>query len=126
MSAPTVTERQARLRERVACMYGELRVQWNPSPLQVAEAKRTAEERYPLPRITRPRVVQDSTGVYWRVVVAHDDARIEYAELFAPGRFTDVTCFRPGMPGVSPERVALWADLLARPAEEIDDTGSQP
>ena len=125
MSAPTVTERQAAFRERAAFAEG---VTWERArgPRWSDGAQTIAERHYPLPRITRPRVVQDSTGVYWRVVVAHDDARIEYAELFAPGRFTDVTCFRPGMPGVSPERVALWADLLARPTEDVPDDGSQP
>lgn len=78
-------------------------------------AERVAAEEYPLPKITRPRVVTDSQGTEFRV---RDGDLLE-------GRRQD----RPDNPGwgqfsawdITPERIRLWADLLANPTEEVDD-----
>lgn len=79
-----------------------------------------AARRYPLPTVTRPRVVQDAQGVLWRVQLGKGDTvLVEYTERGIPD-WRDFNSLRAGAPGISRERVALWADLLARPTEEVE------
>lgn len=81
-----------------------------------------AAERYPLPKVERPRVVRDRTDseVSWRIAGGVLQFRVGVAEWHVMhghaggnSRFgTDFT--------VSLERVAIWADLLANPTELVD------
>lgn len=69
-----------------------------------------AAREYPFPKITRPRVVRDKFGVgmLWRVMSG------ELQSSFRGNEW----CVEPAY--VTPERVALWADLLANPTEEVE------
>lgn len=108
-----VTEREAVLRERKAFVEGARRicVAANSGIIRMFDHERDAAEIYPLPTITRPRVVRDPHGIdiRWTVrsrqVVAYDSDQF------------------PCAVGVTPERVKLWADLLANPTEEVPDDG---
>lgn len=79
-----------------------------------------AAKRYPLPTVTRPRVVDDNPahpcGEQWCVI----DGTLRYR--YAPGRdwmrwseFRNHSAAAP-----TPGRVALWADLLANPTETVE------
>ena len=67
-----------------------------------------ANTTYPLPKVARPRVViMDGTG--WRCI----GARLEWQDQRTP--WTASGQFMP-----TPKLVALWADLIANPTEEVD------
>lgn len=122
----TITERDAVLRQRAAFFDGAYWA-WVNNYAECTGAKfnhegyvhEQAADRYPLPTITRPRVVKDAadpsvefcfvdgvlqyradSGSWWRLVP--DDGRVP------------TTIFYP-----TAERVRLWADLLANPTEEV-------
>lgn len=82
-----------------------------------------AAERYPLPKVTRPRVVQDphERGMRWRVLRDKDQHGVTYLEYNAFNTGADAS-WRTGLGTycATAERVALWADLLANPTEEVD------
>lgn len=73
-------------------------------------ASREAAYRYPLPKVTRARVVKDSVGDKWSVVdgcfVCHDGETGENI-------FISSWC--------SPEFIRALADLLANPTEEVQE-----
>lgn len=79
-----------------------------------------AVERYPLPKVSRPRVVADphmrDNAVSWRVV---DDV-IQYRY----NRDPVIDSWIVGPPDFLPtrERVVMWADLLANPVEIVEDS----
>ena len=79
-------------------------------------AQQLAEREYPLPKITRPRVVADEFGTEWRVRADADDrdTALEYRHDDCPEWSLDRAKMTRG-------RVALWADLLANPTEEVPD-----
>lgn len=70
-------------------------------------------KRYPLPKVTRRRVLPDPVdpAVEWAVI----DGRlaVRYRQLQSPWE-------REPQRTIMPERVAMWADLLARPTEECE------
>lgn len=74
---------------------------------------------YPLPKVTRPRVLKDRFGVDWRmagnVLENRERDGREWRTTLAP---TD--CDGTSYLGTA-DRVKLWADLLARPNEEVED-----
>jgi hypothetical protein len=107
----TVTEREAVLRERKAFYCGAAHQHdTDAGGNQVWEEGR---RRYPLPKVTRPRVVRDREGWKWQCI----DGRIQWS---GPRgwRFADVMTYAVR---VTPERVVLWADLLANPTEDVED-----
>lgn len=64
-----------------------------------------ALRRWPRKTKTVPRVVTDGSGFGWTV----------------RDGFVEVLGYRfMGYPTITPERVKLWADLLARPTEEVE------
>jgi hypothetical protein len=84
------------------------------------EWRRRAEREYPLPRVTRARVVRDTAGIAWRVV----DGRLEFDrgdERLEPSQQWATTDWY-GTLRIGAERIRLWADLLANPTEEVEDT----
>lgn len=103
----TVTEREAVLREREAYVKGRFEagkgLDWH------------ARSRclYPLPTITRPRVVKDphSADIVWRC----DGGVLQYRQ------GNHEWSMGPGYWYASPERVRLWAELLANPTEEVTE-----
>lgn len=88
------------------------------------EARSRAASYYPLPKITRPRVVSDPEPGYdqkWRVKdgVLEFNGHTGWREAHgcsASGSYG--TCLFP-----TPARIMLWADLLANPTETVDDEG---
>jgi hypothetical protein len=79
---------------------------------------REAEKRYPLPMVTRPRVVTDSFAIAWRLADGALEFRLSQS---APWRVTP----HYGPMGVTVERIRLWADLLANPTEQVEDEEAQ-
>lgn len=86
----------------------------------LCDVEHEAERRLPLPKVMRPRVVRDcgsfTTRSEWCVV----DGSLRFRD--APERewkwwreFRDYADTAP-----LPERVKLWADLLANPTEEVE------
>jgi hypothetical protein len=124
----TVTERDAVLRERAAFVRGVnslfLQEEIPASDAMTAAVERVeayATEWYPLPKVTRPRVVRDcaafTTTEEWSVI----DGTLRYrhrpdAEWARWGDFRGISTAAP-----LPERVELWADLFANPTEEVDE-----
>jgi hypothetical protein len=86
------------------------------------KAKGIAAERYPLPQITRPRVVKDPDKEFsqlWRCVdgvIEHDGAMSSWRSAFGKGPLHPSLLVWPTV-----ERIKLWADLLARPTEEVSE-----
>jgi hypothetical protein len=78
----------------------------------------SAAKRYPLPQIKRPRVVTDPNIIgEWRCVNGQLESR------YRPDEWRKVD-----YAGVSIDRVKIWADLIARPTELVDDdsAGTSP
>ena len=71
-----------------------------------------AKTRYPLPKVERPRVVRDPHYhvCYWRAVGRSIQWKDDH------DGWNSKPTFDP-----TPERVALWADLLANHTELVDD-----
>ena len=63
--------------------------------------------RYPLPKVTRPRVLTDQYGTSWRV-------RDGQLEMKPTESISWTVAYRHGV-------AALFRDLLANPTEEVDD-----
>lgn len=66
-----------------------------------------AARKYPIRKITRPRVIVDPDGYRWCV---RDGQVAIYNSDYLP-------CVTP-----YPSRVAMWTDLLANPTEEVEET----
>lgn len=109
------TEREAVARERAAWMagydhpmrwVGDYSGTWTPSG--------HVRLKYPYPKVTRPRVVRDPEFDQLTWSVSSDG--VPSANGSHPG-----PALRAYYP--IPARVALWADLLARPTEEVEEEG---
>lgn len=89
--------------------------------LQLEAVGVEAARRYPLPKVTRPRVVKDTDGTRWRI----SEGRLQFMRgggdwLCMLGESRSGSD-RYGMGLVpTPERIRLWADLLANPNEEVE------
>lgn len=106
------SERECIERERAAAAWA-MREFGLFSVREVASIReRTVRERFPLPKVTRPRVVKDSAGYEWRC----NDNHLEWRLTRDWHRPVDGASWR-----LSPDNVRLWADLLANPTEEVDD-----
>ncbi len=106
------TEREAVNRERAAFCRGFDRGLARPYEASTVIVTRL----YPLPKITRQRVVRDNEGYSWKV----EGSRI-YSSY--PGDNAWVEAWR-GMAcsaGWTPGRIALLAELLDNPTETVDD-----
>lgn len=121
--APRVySEREKVLAEREAYQSGVNTMYMNgvvpATPEACQESVRLlklAATRYPLPKVTRPRVVETArSGYEWRIVGgALQERRID----------TELWRIAEGWVG-DPENMRVLADLLANPTEEVDDDGS--
>ena len=123
-----VTEQEARRREQRAFEKGSDWTWRQTSPGHNSEtlvdprppsASAEAARRYPLPKVTRPRVAKDELGVEYQVM----DNEVRYR--WRPS-FPWAPVGRPGLCGMgyplpTPERIRLWADLLERPLEEVTE-----
>jgi hypothetical protein len=86
------------------------------------EIQDLAASRYPLPKLTRPRVVAEDSGD-WEYRVAGGVVECRWLRNRTPGAsyFGEVNPAGDGIRlDVTADRVALWADLLANPTEEVD------
>jgi hypothetical protein len=112
----TITEREAVRRERAAyarAMMIHGGQSWD-------EAHCAAGRVYPLPKVTRPRVVQDPNKPYrWFRVIGGE----VYAKTtrYSDGEWTPLAG-NWSIPA-TPEMIRLWVDLLANPTEEVEDDG---
>lgn len=112
-----ISERDAVLRERQAFVDGAAFQEIGHArqlmcrafyPLDLANGE--AETRYKLPKVERPRFVRDPHGmnVEWHVTDGHIAPRVS------------AQWGQRMVEKITPERVALWADLLANPTELVD------
>lgn len=141
MSEKTYTERELVLAQRESFAAGSAWRWADTHPVadeRVNDRERAvAERRYPLPRVTRPRMLPDphvEFDQFWRCV----DGVIQWApnehcrgERFwhALGEQSDLTFKAPGatvalIHDVTIARIKLWADLLNNPTETVNDDGS--
>lgn len=106
------TERECVERERKAWACGRLPCTEIGTPLSDAWAKveREAAEMYQYPKVTRPRVEPDP-----------EDSRVTW-NYIPDGGFGWSWDGSGREPSVypTPERVRLWASLLANPTEEVE------
>jgi len=115
-----VTERNAVLRERTAYVRGR-HESLTARPMVQSEAReyeKEAASRYPLPKVTRARVVQDphDSSMHWRV----GDERYTPLQFSVNGGSWQ---YGLGSMCATDKRVRVWADLLANPTEEVEDNG---
>lgn len=117
------TEREAVLREQAAfsagvdSLYVQPEIEGGPFTGAAAHrVKKLAVERYPLPKVTRPREALDEHGRRWR----HVDGRFEMLRLVPGAHWEDINT-SGAVVSLTPHRVAMWADLLANSTEEVDD-----
>jgi hypothetical protein len=89
--------------------------EWERSIRGLVEGE--AAMTYPLPKVTRPRVVRDPRGISSWGVRVPDGLTTPAIHLVTDG---GEWCPTGWSHVASAERVALWADLLARPTEEVD------
>jgi hypothetical protein len=119
------TEREVRLRERRAFQVG---ADWFYTQEEVPHslayvtnrARAAARECYELPKVTRPRVVRDPENGYvqWRVA---EDGYLQARRINATGGWMRHLDYRNAVDiAPIPERVKMWADLLANPTEVCD------
>lgn len=113
MSAPTVTEREAVLRERAAWVACDMEFAKEGYPRSASE--RLAAERYPLPKVTRPRVTTRDIGgttVLFRVVNRRLESQVARGDCCPH----DIRwCPVDGM---------IITELEACSTEEVDDEGT--
>lgn len=118
-------ERKAVRRERDAYAVGILRgirdqCRFVGSTDVFDQAAKAARECYPLPMIRQPRVVGDphDAPAQWRVVCGRERLEVRWFQ-HEWQRYP-----REGEAMVAtPERIKLWADLIACPEEEVEDEG---
>lgn len=122
------TEREAVERERAAWMEGfELaaHTQYVSGGPPWHDLKQRAADRYKLPKVTRPRVVRDpdmwmdDKQLHWRVLGG--DICGSYVHPSDSPHRTRV--WRNVEAHPAPARVALWAELIERPTEEVEEEG---
>lgn len=115
-----VSERDAVIRERKAFQHGAE----HGKEYRTDSFASAAKSFYPLPKMTRPRVVRENGigGEYeWRAVDGVIECRnVTGGSALTKWRTNDGTSASFGM-FISARRVRLLADLLANPTEEVDD-----
>lgn len=145
MTDKTVTEREAVLRERKAFFAGAEHQYYELgraldrdrdlnagkrtliNSITPYRVKEEAQQRYPLPKVSRSRVVRDPEydRQQWTVTAGQLHFRIDKDSEWLPylgnHRRSGFTC-GTGY-AATLERVRVWADLLERPTEEVEEDG---
>lgn len=86
----------------------------------VREALRSLSDRqFPLPKVTRTRVVSDPNGVGSWGAKPWRNGKLSIYYVSSDGRWEETF---PAHVATA-ERVAVWADLIANPTEEVPDDG---
>jgi len=118
MTQPTmISEKDAILRERRAWIAGLRGSTYQPS-LTSKRENELAAQMFPLPKLTRPRVVRDADGNEWCFRDSRDTALL----MCKPARFGDwINDSHPDYPSMTRERLALMVELIKHPTEEIED-----
>jgi hypothetical protein len=117
---PTVTERDAILRERKAYVWGRMTyLSTYPTNTNSDAAKEEAKKAYPLPPRVRPRVVSDphEVGIFWRVECSGKDKRMMVKNM---GEFQPLWD-QQSRYGLTEKRAAMWLNLYANPIEPIPE-----
>lgn len=128
MSEPKmISEREAALRERkayadgVRCLFAEPEISAGAGSVANRVVSR-ANERYPLPKVVRPRVLYDSesniSGAQWSV---SETGHLRFRESPKAPWLAYGDFLYTGYAAPLPNRVKLWAELLANPTEEVSD-----
>lgn len=116
MSAETYTLRDVVLAEREAFIAGVN----TRARLDVGDdwkgAAHEAAKRYPLPKVTRPRVLSDGAGMQYSVIIDGERLVIQYRH--KPNEMWSRTF--PGVFTIDAVRAQIFADLLANPTEEVE------
>lgn len=116
-----LTDREARL-ARVAFIRGAQHATRYRTYAD-AEVEATANALYQMPKMTRPRVVRDTrhSAGEWKVDVSpyHTKESPDMVLWWRPRPSEDWDVLRT-VEHLGADRVALWADLFARPTEEVD------
>ena len=111
------TERDLLLAKREGFMRGAKAAWGNPHAGKWNGLSAECDRAYPLPKITRPRVVKDEREGYWYAC----DGSLRWSVFGdATGGIEAHGSFRTELVLPTPTRVAMWADLLANPTEEVD------
>lgn len=81
--------------------------------------QRYAQAAYPMPTITRPRLVEDPhcAGKHW----AWWDGQLMWTAFGRGGEIPAATMSESMYTGLTPERVRLWADLVTTPTETVEE-----
>lgn len=118
MSECTYTEREVVLREREAFVKGWKDFQSERVACAEEDCYQAAARHFPLPTVTRPRVVRDSYNAdrEWKFV----DGKLLTRTHWEP-KWRDANTGPDRMPGWTPERVKLLAELIANPNETVPD-----
>lgn len=105
------TERELVVAQRAA--YGHGARWYRAAGNCTIEIDREARRCYPLPRVTRARVVNHGHGREWQW--KFEDGRFHFR--FAPKALWEIAneAWAPTL-----QTVPIWADLLANPIEEVD------
>lgn len=121
-----VSEREAVLRERKAfergyrtrpyelAQGGAAVAKMKPDEWEQGALRCVMEREYPLPKVSRPRVLQEhGTGFKMRYVNGHFEHHVDDGKgwRWSVGR---ESC------AITQERVKMWADLLANPTELVE------
>ncbi len=116
-----ITERDAVLRERAAARYmagyfwdrNYFSIPMKPHENPMEEAEHRIADRYPLPKVTRPRVMPWHDWEYRRTERFGTETRRKGTE-----GWMDAGTFSSSAP---PMFLRMLADLAERPTEEIED-----
>lgn len=107
-------------------VYRQLR-QIGMSPVTLGELPavwQIARALYPPYKITRRRMIRDSSGVWWRVV-ANRETRLRAAPIFEytkdHGGTESAVWAEGGAPYPTQERLEIWNALAKDPYEVVDD-----
>lgn len=126
-----VPEREAVRREREAFRLGAeaLYIQTEVpgiAKLALDRVQQYADVRYPLPKVVRPRVVTDAQPGCSTRSFRYVDGQIQTTSEWDEGRWVCLTngtnAVQTGESGglsITPARIRLLADLIARPTEEV-------
>jgi hypothetical protein len=109
------TERETVLREQAAYAVGYMNGANNWTDAAIARSKDEAAHSYPLPKVTRNRVVKDEYDCEWRM----GHGAIEWRGLGQAEWCTKLHVGHLSLT-ITPRRAAVIADLFANPTEEVE------
>lgn len=88
----------------------------NPGGWTTALEETAGQELYPMPKVRRTRVLPVDN----KLEVKYEDGKFWHRDTSIPWDQWTQSYGKHSM-AVTPDRVRAWAELLARPTEEVDD-----